>query len=114
MRIASRSAHALVQESLYQRQTSWRRRRTHHEIAEALRIDAVAPPAEIAHHFFASGHLDRDGQAITYAIRAAERAETAVAYEEAARHYRRALAALANDADPRRRREHEPGLLLRR
>jgi tetratricopeptide (TPR) repeat protein len=96
-------AHVLIREALYQRQSASRRARTHYKIAEALQVDAAAPPAEIAHHLFASGHLDRAGKAIAYATLAGERAEAALAYEQAAGHYRRALAALAEDADPRLR-----------
>ncbi len=82
-------AHALVRDALYERQSALRRVRTHQRIAEELAASG-AKPAAIAHHFF----LARSAEAQRYAIAAAHEAAAALAYEEAAEHYRRALAAL--------------------
>ena len=83
---------ALVRDTLYERQSGSRRVRLHHRIAQALEeLDLGATPAELALHFHESRHLDRAGQAVGYSVQAAERAAAALAYEEAATHYRRAL-----------------------
>ncbi len=97
-------AHALVRETLYERQSASRRVRLHHRIAEALeslgpRIGAT--PAELAYHFVESRHLDREGKAVGYCEQAAEAAIAALAYEEAKGYYQDALERLANNA-PRR------------
>ena len=58
-------AHALVREALYEQQSASRRVRAHYAIAQALEALAprfAVPPAELAHHYFESRHLDRDGQ----------------------------------------------------
>ena len=83
---------ALVRDTLYERQSGSRRVRLHHRIAQALEeLERRGTPAELAHHFFESRHLDRAGKAVDYAVQAAEIAAAALAYEEAAAHYRRAL-----------------------
>src|SRR4051794_10930685 len=97
-------AHALVRETLYERQSASRRVRLHHRIAQALeslgpRIGAT--PAELAYHFVESRHLDREGKAVGYCEQAAEAAIAALAYEEAKGYYQAALERLANNA-PRR------------
>jgi tetratricopeptide (TPR) repeat protein len=97
-------AHSLERETLYECQTAIRRMRLHHRIAQALEaIDARYPvsPVELAHHYFESRHLDHERKAVHYALEAAEQATVALAYEEAAEHYRRALA--APEPDERRR-----------
>ena len=97
-------AHSLERETLYEGQTAIRRMRLHHRIAQALEaIDARYPvsPVELAHHYFESRHLDRERKAVHYALEAAEQATVALAYEEAAEHYRRALA--TPEPDERRR-----------
>jgi hypothetical protein len=83
-------AHALVREALYEAQSSSRRVRLHRRIGEALETQD-ANPAELAHHF----HEGRAPQAIPYALAAAEQATAALAWAEAAEHYRRADAGLA-------------------
>jgi len=79
-------AHALVRETLYEAQTASRRVRAHRAIGEALEHGDGANPAELAYHF----HEGRAPQAVGYALAAAEQATAALAYEEAAEHYRRA------------------------
>ncbi len=96
-------AHALVREALYERQSASRRVRLHHRIGIAL--EEIAPrfatnPAELAHHFFESRHLDREGKAIDYAQRAGEDAAAMLSFQQAAGHYRRALNALEAQRAP--------------
>ncbi len=57
-------AHALVRETLYEGQSASRRVRAHHRIAHALEDVGRAAPAELAHHYFESRHLDREGKAV--------------------------------------------------
>ncbi|MDA0178708.1 protein kinase [Solirubrobacter phytolaccae] len=87
-------AHALIREALYEEQSASRRVRAHYAIAQALELLAPrfpAPPAELAHHYLESRHLDREGRAIDYAVAAAEQAAAMLSWEQAAGHYRRAL-----------------------
>lgn len=79
-------AHALVRETLYEAQSTSRRVRLHRRIGEALEAAGDANPAELAYHF----HEGRAPEAVPYALAAAEQATAALAYEEAAEHYRRA------------------------
>lgn len=98
--------HALIRETLSEDLSRTRRVRLHRQTGEALEQVYARNPdahlAEIAHHFVASapgGDVDR---AVTYARRAADRALTQLAYDEAARWYRVALDTLAL-------RDEEPG-----
>ena len=98
-----RFSHALVRDALYEQLGAARRTRLHAEIGEALVALYATDPephlAEIAHHFFeAAPGGDRD-RAITWAIRAGDRAIGLLAYEEAARLYGLALAALDSKPD---------------
>ncbi|MBI1884889.1 MAG: AAA family ATPase [Chloroflexi bacterium] len=92
-------AHPLIQETLYQGLSAPRRRQLHLRAAEALEVlySADLEPAhlaELAHHFCQAGSSGDADKAIGYAVRAAERALSQVAYEEAARLYQMALQAL--------------------
>ena len=91
-------SHALIRETLYDDLTSTRRVHLHREIALALEKQCKDDPGprlgELAYHFLQAapgGGLDT---AVDYATRAAERATTQVAYEEAAAHYTAAIGAL--------------------
>jgi hypothetical protein len=95
-------SHALVRETLYERQSTSRRVRAHHRIARALEEVGRAASAEVAHHYFESRHLDREGKAVDFSVRAGDEASAAFAYEEAAAHYRNALERLAAGDDERR------------
>ena len=93
-----RFSHALVRDALYEQLGAARRIRLHEQIGDALVALYAADPdphlTEIAHHFCeAAAGGDRD-RAIGYARLAGERAGRLLAYEEAARLYRMALAAL--------------------
>jgi hypothetical protein len=87
--------HALIRETLYDELTVARRVRLHRRIGgilETLYAGALEPYlAELAYHFFQAADTHK---AILYAIKAAERATTLLAYEEAVDHYKRALQAL--------------------
>ena len=100
-----RFSHDLVRESLYHELAPGRRMRLHRQVAEALELRHAAAPeghlAELAYHF---SEAERDGtpaeRSITYARRAAERAASALAFEEAARLYEVTLAAMQRGAAP--------------
>ena len=107
--LATGFAHALIRETLYEAVSGQDRARLHRRVARTLEglygADVEPHLAELAAHF---GHAAVDGDAepaIVYATRAGERAGRMLAYEEAARHYGMALAALelGPPADQRRR-----------
>src|SRR5262249_6275192 len=85
-------AHELVRETLYEEQSASRRVRAHYKIAQELEASGRATPAQLAHHFRESRHLDTDGKAVAYTERAGAAAAVALAYEEAVGHYRHAVA----------------------
>jgi predicted ATPase/class 3 adenylate cyclase len=91
--------HALVREAIYERIGSIRRARLHRRLAVTLASAPDADPAELAHHYLAGG--DR-ANGVASSIAAAQRALAQLAYEDAAVHYQRALAAVG-DTDPERR-----------
>jgi hypothetical protein len=92
-----RFAHALIRDVLYASLPAFVRRDLHLRIAQALEVLAVAgsdpPLAELAHHYVLAGPAAAAGVAIDYAGRAAERATSVHAHEEAARLYRLGLQA---------------------
>ena len=94
--------HALVRDAIYDRLSASRRCRSHLRVAEVLEGAARASdigPEELAHHFFLARRVGGAARAVRYAIQAGEKAARALAYEEAAAHYRRALEAFADDPD---------------
>jgi class 3 adenylate cyclase/tetratricopeptide (TPR) repeat protein len=99
-----RFAHALVRETLYEELPSRERRRLHDRVGAALvelRGDEFEGYlAELAHHFSQAARPGRADQAVAYARQAGDRAMRVLAYEEAAGHYQRALAALELQAGP--------------
>jgi tetratricopeptide (TPR) repeat protein/predicted Ser/Thr protein kinase len=102
--------HALVRDTLYGELTAARRTRLHRVVAEAIERLAPSdnpPLADLAYHYAQVASPAVADKAIAYAIRAAERAASAFALEEAARFYHVALQAL--DLLPQ-----EPGLKPRR
>jgi len=90
-----RFAHVLIRDTLYEDLTPAGRRRLHRRAGEALESihgDRSGPHlAELALHTLAARDFDRG---IAYARRAGDRALALLAYEEAARLYETALAAL--------------------
>jgi len=90
-----RFSHGLVRDVLYEAIPSRQRRQLHRQIAELLErrhaAELSAHAATLAYHFFRAGATE---DAAEYALLAAERATSQLAYEEAARLYRLALRAL--------------------
>ena len=108
-------SHALVREALREQQSASRRVRLHHRIGEALELidrPSVTDPAELAHHFFASRHIDGGQKAFRYSVEAGDAAARALAHEEAVEHYRRALVALDIQAPQDERQRCEVLLAL--
>ncbi len=93
-----RFSHALIRETIYDGMSALRRARVHLQIGEVLVArhgeSSDAPYEALAHHFFQAISLGQADNAITYAVRAAERADRLLAYEEAVNHYEMALRAL--------------------
>ncbi len=88
--------HNLVRVTLYDELGASARRRMHRAVGSALEAlgggDRRALLPELAHHFSASGDLDRG---IDYATRAGQSAEALLAVEDAAQFFQMALDALA-------------------
>ena len=91
-------SHALIRETLYEELSTTRRVRLHRQVGEALEALYGAHPeahlAELAYHFFEAAQGGDVDRAITYAVRAGDRAAATMAHEEAARHYEIALQAM--------------------
>lgn len=89
-------SHALVREVLYEQLPMGARVAMHRRVGEALErlTDRDPPLAELAHHFLAGAAAVEDEKAADYAERAGRRAAEQLAYEDAANHFRAALAAL--------------------
>jgi DNA-binding SARP family transcriptional activator len=99
-------AHALVRQTIYQQLGAARRMRLHRQLGEALEAsgNTDAHVEALAHHF---AHAAADGQAdkaIAYALAAGAGAIARLAYEDAAAHFQRGLAALTHTQEPRGRR----------
>ncbi|MEO6029693.1 MAG: AAA family ATPase [Candidatus Binatia bacterium] len=94
-----RFVHVLIRETLYGDLTAMRRAELHRRAAlalEALHRDAHEPPlAELARHFFHAAAVGEADNAVAYARRAGMQALTLLGYEDAVRHFERALEALA-------------------
>ena len=90
-----RFSHVLVRDTLYDRLGAARRARLHRRAGETLEALYARDPgphlAELAHHFLEASAAGTPGKAIGYARGAAERAASALAYEEAVRLYQVAL-----------------------
>jgi DNA-binding SARP family transcriptional activator len=90
--------HALIHEALYDRMDAVTRARLHRRVGTAIEAAAgalVEPRlSELAHHFLRAAPDGDTATAITYAVRAGERATVTGAYDEAVRHCEAALALL--------------------
>jgi tetratricopeptide (TPR) repeat protein len=90
--------HALIRETLYDEISTARRVRFHRRIGETLeKVYSNNPDShltELAYHFFQASPSGNSDKAIDYAIRAAKRAISLLAYEEAAVQYEHALTVL--------------------
>lgn len=90
--------HTFLREFLYERQSPAKRLETHRKAAEVLEaLDPERYVGEIADHLFKAGRMTEPGRALEWARKAGIRALETLAYEDAARHFHRALA-LARDA----------------
>jgi len=99
-------SHALIRETLYDEMSTHRRVRLHRQIGDVLeKLHSKMPDphlAELAHHFYQAASGGDVDKAVHYAVRAAERATSLLAYEEAAGHYERALELVEDAPDERR------------
>jgi tetratricopeptide (TPR) repeat protein len=99
-----RFTHGLIRDTLYDRFPAGERLRLHQRAGEALEAlyaqDLGPHLAELAHHFFEAAAGGEAGKAVGYAERAGQRAMGLLAYEEAARLFRMALAALGPGQSP--------------
>jgi DNA-binding CsgD family transcriptional regulator len=90
-----RFIHDLVRETLYEELPMADRVRLHQRVGvmleELYAADLEAHLAELSHHFSQAPLVDGLDKAIDYTMRAAERNMRLLAYEEAGRHYERAL-----------------------
>ncbi len=88
-------SHALVRQILYSDLPAARRRDLHRSVGEALEgvygESSERHLPELAHHFLEAAPAVDGTKAIGYAVRAAERANAQLAYEDAAALYERAL-----------------------
>jgi DNA-binding winged helix-turn-helix (wHTH) protein len=104
-------AHAMVRQTLYEEIPAPRRALLHRRVAEALREASrhlPRPPLfELAHHFYEALPSGASEEAVASCVAAAEAAHEALAYDESARHYERALEAegFARPPDDGRRAE---------
>jgi predicted ATPase len=103
--------HALIRETLYDEISTARRVRFHRRIGETLeQLYGNSPDShltELAYHFFQASPAGNGDKAIDYAIKAARRATTLLAYEEAAGHYEhaRVVIELQDEVDQEQRGE---------
>ena len=88
-------AHALIRATLMDGVSALRRARLHGRIGEAIlnRRGADLDPwlSQLARHFEQAAPVDQPERAADFALAAARRADTLLAWEEAADHYRAAL-----------------------
>lgn len=103
--------HGLIRDTLYEDLPAPERMRLHRQIGTVLEGLCGADPepriAELAHHFRHAAPAGDVERAIDYSVRAARRALTVLAYEEAVAHYAAALQVLAlapQSDEPRRLR----------
>jgi len=99
-----RFTHALIRDIVYESIPAGQRHRLHQRAGEVLeafyRQDLDPHLAELAHHFFLAAPGGHGGRVVSYAERAGQRAIALLAYEEAARLFRMALAALGPGQSP--------------
>ena len=95
-------SHAIVRSTLYNGQSASRRTRFHLKVGRALEASDDCRPAELAHHFWHARHVGGAERAFHSLLVAGRLADVAFAWEDAERHYRRALRTieLIDGADP--------------
>jgi hypothetical protein len=88
-----RFRHALIRETLYAELTPQSRAQAHRRIAAVLENSAGRSHAELAYHFLRAAPVSAEAaaQAVRHSRLAGQEALDALAYEEAAGHFRRAL-----------------------
>lgn len=101
-----RFSHALVQEALYLDLTGLRRAALHGRVAQAL--EDVDPSGEdhlteLAEHWYEAAAVAGEERGFRYALRAAEAAQGALAFEAAEAHLHRAVALAQRAPDPAQR-----------
>jgi DNA-binding winged helix-turn-helix (wHTH) protein/tetratricopeptide (TPR) repeat protein len=103
-----RFSHALVRDALYEGLAPGDRARVHERVAGALEAQSEARPderlSELAHHWRRAAPLRGAERSVEYAVRAAARALSQTAYEEAALQLERALASSAASPEGDERR----------
>jgi len=106
--------HALIQQALYDELSTSRRLRLHRRIGDAIEhvyAGHLEPHlSSLAHHYWEAAPAGELGKFVDYSIRAGERANSLMAFEEAAQLYTRALGAmdeLEHEGDGERARIHE-------
>jgi tetratricopeptide (TPR) repeat protein len=96
-----RFSHALIKETLYDEISPAHRPRHHARVGDVLErlhlSGAETNVSLLAHHYARAARSGRAAQAVAWAMRAAETAESLLAYEEAAGFYQMALDALRHD-----------------
>jgi DNA-binding CsgD family transcriptional regulator/tetratricopeptide (TPR) repeat protein len=94
--LAYRFTHELVRRAIYDRLSGLRRAELHLRVGTALEDALAATPgtglADVAHHLAVAGALGDPKRAIDYNLRAGRAAMAALAFEQAAGHFRTALA----------------------
>jgi DNA-binding SARP family transcriptional activator len=103
--------HSLVRDFLYHGLSTLRRARLHRKVGEALeRIYGARQSqylSELSHHFLEAADGEHARRTLSYTVGAGDYALSQLAYEEAAKHYERALEVLEGmpDAELRQRAE---------
>ncbi|HUP70823.1 MAG TPA: BTAD domain-containing putative transcriptional regulator [Acidimicrobiales bacterium] len=109
-------SHAVVRRGLYEELSASRRVRTHRRVAGVLESLEQRRPgtrvAELAHHLAEAAQREDVERAISYCRRAGDAALDQLAYEEAARYFRRALEMLDLHESPSEARRAELLLAL--
>ena len=96
--------HSLIRQTLYEELSTPERVRLHARAGAAIEaacgadLDPVLD--ELAHHFFQAAPAGESERAIQHCVRAAERAQRLLAYEQGARQYERALQLLELHGPP--------------
>jgi tetratricopeptide (TPR) repeat protein len=90
--------HALIRETIYEDLSAVDRLRLHSLAGDALvsvhSANLESALSRVAHHYYEAAALGNADKAVTYALRAAESAVRMYAYEDALRHYDRAIETL--------------------
>lgn len=87
--------HGLIREALYARVPPNQRAMLHGRAARAIELygveDSAIRLAEVTHHYASAAPTHDDGRALEYVLRSAEAARSALAYEQTAEYFERAL-----------------------